>query len=311
MEKRLEGSGGRRSMFLKFFVLVLFLSSLTTPAEIFGRLQERPALIAVLDFGDSSVARRASETTSANLGSSSELSILDRDQVRSAARGAGYSASLNMSLGEARSLGAAIGCDYYFLGDAQTLRRSPSTGPIYFESYATIFLVSARTGRLVSWQRPSFHALTANAAEKLLLEGLSGGANRLRHLISIRRAREDERLGRVTAIDNATPVIEAAPDDHQATEAQGLRLPRPFRRLVPPYPETAANAEVEATVDVLADLDANGEVGQVEIARWAGFGLDEATIQTVKQLHFFPALRNGTRIPMRVLLRYNFRKPAK
>ncbi len=29
------------------------------------------------------------------------------------------------------------------------------------------------------------------------------------------------------------------------------------------------------------------------------------------QMHFFPAMRNGTAIPMRVLLRYNFRKPPR
>jgi hypothetical protein len=46
------------------------------------------------------------------------------------------------------------------------------------------------------------------------------------------------------------------------------------------------------------------------VARWAGFGLDEATVNTVRQLHFFPAHRDGVPIPMRVLLRYNFRKPV-
>jgi TonB family protein len=80
---------------------------------------------------------------------------------------------------------------------------------------------------------------------------------------------------------------------------------------LPEYPETAATAEAEATVDVLVELDEKGEVNRVEIARWAGFGLDEATIETVRQLHFFPAMRNGTPIPLRVLLRYNFRKPLK
>jgi len=62
---------------------------------------------------------------------------------------------------------------------------------------------------------------------------------------------------------------------------------------------------------VLVDLDASGEVTRVEVARWAGFGLDETTIDTVHRLHFFPAMRNGAAIPIRVLLRYNFRKPAK
>jgi TonB family protein len=80
---------------------------------------------------------------------------------------------------------------------------------------------------------------------------------------------------------------------------------------VPAYPDTAARAEAEATVDVLVDLDASGEVMQVEVARWAGFGLDQATVDTVRRLHFFPAMRDGVAIPIRVLLRYNFRKPAK
>jgi len=87
-------------------------------------------------------------------------------------------------------------------------------------------------------------------------------------------------------------------------------LPKPYRRLRPAYPESAARAEVEATVDVVVDVGADGEVGQVEVARWGGFGLDEITIATVRQLHFFPASRNGIPIPMRVLLRYNFRKPS-
>ena len=62
---------------------------------------------------------------------------------------------------------------------------------------------------------------------------------------------------------------------------------------------------------MLVDLDKDGEVSRVEVTRWAGFGLDEATVNTVRQLHFFPALRDGVAIPIRVLLRYNFRKPAR
>ena len=94
-------------------------------------------------------------------------------------------------------------------------------------------------------------------------------------------------------------------------QLKGCVLPRPFRRLVPAYPETAARAEAEATVDVLVDLDAKGEVTRVEVARWAGFGLDQSTIETVRRMHFFPAMRNGVAVPLRVLLRYNFRNPPK
>jgi TonB family protein len=79
----------------------------------------------------------------------------------------------------------------------------------------------------------------------------------------------------------------------------------------PVYPETAARAEAEATVDVLVDLDAEGEVTRVEVMRWAGFGLDDSTVNTIRQMHFRPATRDGVPLPMRVLLRYNFQRPAK
>jgi TonB family protein len=291
--------------------LILFLISPITWAGIVARTQERHVTVAVLGFGGSGIGRLASETLAANLESVPELLVLDRDQTRTAAKGAGYIASLNMSLQEAQGLGAAIGSDYYIVGDAQTLRRSPSVGPPYFESYASIFLVSSRTGRLLIWQRPSFTAATPVAAEKLLLADLSHGAIRGRYLLAMRQAQEDERMRREMALASSPPLIEAAPDDDKTARVDGLRLPRPFRRLSPPYPETAASAEAEAVVDVLVDLDITGTVSNVEVARWAGFGLDEATVETVRQLHFFPAMRNGTPIPLRVLLRYNFRKPAK
>jgi TonB family protein len=291
--------------------LIVFLIWPVSPASISSLAQQRRVSVAVLGFGDSGIGRLASESLAANLESVPELLILDRDQARTAAKGAGQIASLNMSLQEARGLGDAIGSDYYIVGDAQTLRRSPSVGPPYFESYASVFLVSSRTGRLLIWQRPNFRAATAVAAEKLLLADLSSGATRSRNLVAIRQARGDERMKREMAIESSAPLIEAAPDDDKTAQAEGLRLPRPFRRFSPPYPETAASAEVEAIVDVLVDLDINGEVSNAEVARWAGFGLDEATLETVRQLHFFPAMRNGTPIPLRVLLRYNFRKPPK
>jgi TonB family protein len=271
----------------------------------------RPVTLAIFDFGDSNLARRASEKFASSLRYETGIIILDRDQVRAAARGAGYSGSMNLSLSEARDLGAALGCDFFVLGDAQTLRRSPSTEPIYFESYASIFVVSARSGRLVRWERPDFQGITQAVAEQALLAELASGHAEPSYMVSIRRAHQDERSERELTIDQQIPIIEEAPDDDKSAAAEGLRLPRPYRRLIPTYPETAARAEAEAIVDVLVDLDASGEVMHVEVARWAGFGLDQSTIETVRRLHFFPAKRDGVAIPIRVLLRYNFRKPPK
>jgi len=293
-------------------IRLLVLASLILSPQLGVSAQpERPVTLAVLDFGNTAIGRLASEKLMANLKQETDLMILDRDQSRAAARGAGYAGSLNLSLNEARNLGAVLGCDFLILGDAQTIRRSPSTGPAYFDSYASMFLVSARSGRLVGWERPNFNAPTAVASETALLAALSNEEVRHRYAGSIQRAVENEQGERRLIIDQQTPVIEAAPDDDKSAEAEGLRLPRPYRRLTPAYPETAARAEAEAMVDVLVDLDMNGEVTRVEVARWAGFGLDQATVATVRQLHFFPAMRNGVAIPIRVLLRYNFHKPAK
>ena len=272
------------------------------------RTNLRPITIAVLDFADASIGKIAAEKFAARLASPG-LTVVDCDLGRAAARGAGYKRSLNMTLSEARDLGAAIGCDFYVIGDAQTVRRSSSTGPGYFESYASIFLVSARTGRLISWERPTFEAATTETAERLLLDHLTKDETRRHYLNTIEQAQERERHEREIALDRNTPIIEEAGDEK--SEGQSLRSPRPYRRLRPAYPDTAARADAEGTVDVLVDLDTKGEIGRVEVARWAGFGLDDAAVNTVRQLHFFPATRDGVAIPMRVLLRYNFRQPAR
>jgi TonB family protein len=269
----------------------------------------RKTTLAVLDFGETETGRRAADHVWQTMRSADGLELPDREEARAAARGIGYAGSLNMTLAEARELGASLGADFFITGDAQTLRRSPSTDSPYYEAYASIFLVSSRTGRLIMWDRPSFQAATPDAALELLLKELAGGERSYRMTIALRRALEDEMQMRALAVGRTAPLIEEAPDDAGDAKAQGLRLPLPYRRLRPPYPETASLAEAVATVDVEVDIGADGEVSKVEVVRWAGFGLDEATINTVRRMHFRPAMRDGEPVPMRVLLRYNFRKP--
>jgi TonB family protein len=193
------------------------------------------------------------------------------------------------------------------MGDADTLRRSPSDGPPYFESYASLFIVSARTGRLVMWENQIANRPTAvNAEQDLLAQLLTAAIDR--YMTAILRAAADESAERALAVEQPRVVIEAMSDSADESD-DGMRPPRPFRRLKPAYPDAAAHERVEAIVDVLVDVDEKGEVSRAQIARWAGYGLDESVMSTVKQLHFFPAMRNGHAIPMRVLLRYNFRKP--
>src|SRR5712692_9658037 len=279
----------------------------------------RSIRIAFLDFGSSPTGRRVADRLAAAIASPSrtapnlgedQFQVVDRDQSRAAAPGAGYRGSLNMMLQEARDLGSAIGCDFFFTGDAGTERRSPADGPPHFESYAAIYLVSARTGKLVLWERPTVQRSTPEEAEKVLLQELTANEALYRFGRDIQRALEDERADRSWELEHGGSVLELMSDDNNDA-GNGVQAPRPYRRLKPPYPESAARAEIEATVDVLVDIDAHGEVGRVEVARWAGYALDESDVDTVRQLHFFPAQRDGAAIPIRVLLRYNFRKPPK
>ncbi|PYS24255.1 MAG: hypothetical protein DMF72_05380 [Acidobacteria bacterium] len=285
---------------------------LTLLATAWSVNAEPSTRIAVLDFGSEPTGTRVAArlNTMFTNDAAREFTLIDSDLARAAARGIGFQGSTNLTVQEARDLGAAIDCDFYFLGGAQTVRRLPSNGPAYFDSYASIFLVSARTGRLILWERPLVRRDSADDAEKQLLQNLSSEEVRHRYVDAIRRALEDERAGRASAVDAPPPVIEMMSDGDDDKD-KNMRAPQPYRRVKPPYSQAAALAEVEAIVDVLADIDARGEVTRIDIARWAGYGLDQSVIDTVKQMHFFPAMRDGRSVPMRVLLRYNFRKPPK
>src|SRR5450432_2797287 len=188
-------------------LLSLVLWSIVSPAIPFaGQTPEPPVRIAILDSGNAQTAQRATAAT-ARLLASNELKIVDGDLSHAAAHGVGYAGSLNLSVQEARDLGAAIGCDFYILGDSQTLRRASSTGPAYFEAYASLFLVSTRSGRLIAWERPNLEAPTPEAAEKLLLAQLSNDERRQRYLFAIRHAQEAERLEREAATERNIPII--------------------------------------------------------------------------------------------------------
>lgn len=279
--------------------------ALSTEAQALTQIR-----VAVLDFGETSTGTKAAEGVrqalrTDQLAVENHITIIDRNQTIAAARGNGYQGSLNLTTQEARDLGAAIGCDFFIIGEADTVKRSPSSGADYFESYATIFIVSARTGRLVSWQRLTERQATADAAEPALLKNqIASEAYAYRK--SILRAAADETAGRTAAVESPPAMIEVMSDDPDPKT--DTRAPRAYRRIRPPYPEAAAQAEVEAVVDVQVDIDARGEITKLEIARWAGFGLDQSVLDTVKQMHFFPAMRDGVAIPMRVLLRYNFQR---
>lgn len=272
-----------------------------------ARAHQGVAVVAVLDFGETETGRHAADELASALARTPNVEAVNRAQSRAAALGVGYAGSLNLTLQEARDLGAAIGCELYFTGEAQTLRRTSTSRAAYVESYASLFLVSAETGRLIFWETFNAEAHTPAEAEQKMLAELRARAARYGETIF--KARAADRRERLLAHEREAGAFEEVPEEGSAA-AKNFRAPQPYRSLRPSYPDTAARAAAEATVDALVSVDVAGEVKDVEIVRWAGYGLNEAVISTVRQLHFRPALRDGRAIPIRVLLRYNFRRPT-
>jgi len=290
--------------------VIKFLLVLATTLWLSSSLAQTPPplRIAVLDLGNTPTGARVASAIRKDLLDKSRIVLIDENLATAAARGNGYQGSLNLSTEEARNIGAAIGCDFFIIGDAQTVARSPANSSNYFESYAAIFIVSARTGRLVDWERWSERHDAADGAEKALLKGLMGPDAITGFRQAIFQAFAGEAAERAAAVETPPAAIEVMSDEDNGKS--DTRAPRPYRRVKPPYPPIAAQNEIEATVDVLVDIDARGEISHLEIARWAGYKLDQSVLDTVRQMHFFPAMRDGVAIPMRVLLRYNFQQKA-
>jgi TonB family protein len=105
----------------------------------------------------------------------------------------------------------------------------------------------------------------------------------------------------------AAPAIEPIPDDGSPA-AKNFRAPVPYRRLKPAYTRTAYLYDITATVEATVDLDEKGQITNLAITRWAGYELDESVEKAVRSMNWRPAERSGKSLPIRFLLRYNFKK---
>jgi TonB family protein len=205
----------------------------------------------------------------------------------------------NLTTERSKNIGVSIGCEYYILVRAGTLRRSASARPEYYEASAAIFVVSSRTGRLVIWKLLRSEAPRPGRAEAMLDISISPfAASLVTELKDITRSELAESL----------PAVMEEPPDTGSPAAKNFRAPIPYRRVKPKYTSEAYLYDIAATVEIVIDLDAAGNILRTEITRWAGYGLDESVEQTVRAMNWRPAERNGKPLPMRFLVRYNFKK---
>jgi hypothetical protein len=231
-----------------------------------------------------------------------KFNLIDADLVETAVKSQPLENIYNLSVEEAKMLAKVIGCDFFILLKAENLRRTSFEKPVYFESYAAIYLVSGRTGRLVFWTLKSFPADTANEADTRLSASLDDLAGEISQRIKTTKELETN--------ESTPPNLEELPDENSPA-ARNFKSPLPYRRLRPVYTQTANLYGIAATVEATVDLDENGKITRLEITRWAGYGLDESVKEVINRMNWRPASRDGKNLPIRVLLRYNFKKIEK
>jgi len=255
--------------------------------------QKIAVLIPEKTFQSQVFAEKLASSLSAN------FKILDDSLSEIAFRSAKFEKPFNLSLKDAKNVGAAIGCDYFLLIKAENQRRFSFEKKEYYESYAAVYAVSSRTGRLVFWKLTSGEAETTEKAEKKLFEAAFDLSAKISDKLKIVTKEELK--------EKNAAKLEQLPAEN-SPEAKNFRPPLPYKQIKPPYTRLAYLYSVEATVDIEIEVDENGRILDTEIVRWAGFSLDEAVDKTIRQMNWKPADRNGKTLPMRVLLRYNFRK---
>ncbi len=231
-----------------------------------------------------------------------KMKLTDRVLGESAFNSVSVEDPFNLTLADAKHIGSVIGCEFFIFVRSANQRRSSLEREEYFESYAVIYVVSSRTGRLVLWKLQKGEAATVQEADRLLLETpgelATAIAERLKIVIK-------EEVSEKPPMALEEMPVQTSPDD------RSFRGPVPYLRIKPEYTRLAYLYDVKATVDISVDLDRDGKVLRTEIVRWAGFGLDESVDDAVRRMNWRPAERNGKPLPMRVLLRYNFKKIEK
>ena len=86
-----------------------------------------------------------------------------------------------------------------------------------------------------------------------------------------------------------------------------VSAPIPIYKPDPPYSEEARKAKYQGTVIVLIVIDAQGNVTDSRIVKPLGLGLDEKALETITTWKFKPGMRNGTPVPVRMMVEVSFR----
>ena len=83
-----------------------------------------------------------------------------------------------------------------------------------------------------------------------------------------------------------------------------------FERIEPGYTEEAQTRKIEGVVLLGAVLAADGRVAEVAVINGLAGGLTENALDAAKKIKFTPAVKDGSRVSVRVKLAYYFVLPG-
>jgi TonB family protein len=252
--------------------------------------------IAILDFnGEVETSQQLRK-----LAEKDGVALVNEQQLMLATKGAGYNGNLNLKIEDARALGLSIGCDFYLIGTAKVQRRLLSEREFYFDVMIAAYVVETQSGRLIKF------LFEQARTEKERIAG-----ERLKELTKTIWRQTSDALKSSAILTEVNQIADVY--DLDSTEAAKLQIKPPqfFRRLRPIYTATADFMGIAATVELKVIFQSNGQIGNVEVIRWAGFGLEDSALATVKQLRFEPAKLQNKPVNVSAVVQYNFRQEEK
>lgn len=119
----------------------------------------------------------------------------------------------------------------------------------------------------------------------------------------------------LTFVTWAAPAFaqKGAPTQASDTTEQAVTPPELQQFVEAEYPQAAAEQGLEADVDLVLEIDAEGHVTSAEVTEPRGHGFDEAARAAALRFRFTPARRGDRAIAAKILYRYSFHldeKPA-
>jgi len=87
-----------------------------------------------------------------------------------------------------------------------------------------------------------------------------------------------------------------------------VKAPQIISETKPQYTPEARDAKISGVVILEAVVQKDGSLGQIEVKRGLGYGLDESAINTIKnEWKFIPGTMNGQPVNVRIFLEISFR----